>query len=103
MRQEASATASELLEPGIDVIVAKLQEAEAQNTTLQQQLQQTEPAGVGAAESGATVQLQEEVESLKATNGILRAKNRSLKSDVHVRFHDARTAERLACLLNVVL
>lgn len=100
MRREASATASELLEPGIDVIVAKLQEAEAQNTTLQQQLRQAE---AGATESRAAVQLRAEVEHLKATNGNLRAQNRGLKSDVHVRFHDARTAELHACLASVVL
>lgn len=103
VRREASAAASELLEPGIDVIVAKLQEAEAQTAGLQQQLRQAEAASAGAAGSGAPAQLRAEVEHLKAVNGKLRAENRGLQSDMHVRFHDVHKAEVRTCVIIVPL
>ena len=84
VRQQARTATAELLEPGIDVLVAKLHDAETQNANLQQQLRHAAGATSSAGESDGVKHLKVEVEHLKAVNGNLRAENRTLKSDVKV-------------------
>lgn len=83
VRREANAAAAELLEPGIDGLVAKLQEAEALNGSLRRELRAGD-GGDAAVNPKAAARLRAEVEHVKALNGNLRAENMALKSDVHV-------------------
>eukprot|EP00892_Ulva_mutabilis_P007284 jgi/Ulvmu1/4928/UM203_0007.1 len=82
-RQDARAATADLLEPGIDGLVAKLHDAEAQTASLQQQLRAAQAGAAGAADSAAQQQLRAEVAHLRAVNGDLSAQHRTLKADMH--------------------